>query len=179
MQLIPAILRGFQTISAIIVLGISVNLARGQNPRADDSSVPPATGYAAFCGGFGVLVALIGVASLFASFLEGVVMWALDGLSGVTMLASGIAYAVLLKDTSCGNYATTWDHRLLSGGCQQRDGTKYCNFDAHESKSRCVSAKADNAFMFISFVACVAIVGFSVLRRRGGGGGGKAGVNYA
>jgi hypothetical protein len=109
MQLISAILRGFQVrssslsllhqlttkrpqvIFAVIVLGISVDLARGQETALE--SVPAATGYAAFCGAFGTLAAFIGVASLFVSSLEGIVTWALDGLSSLTMLAAGIVRA--------------------------------------------------------------------------------------
>jgi hypothetical protein len=109
MQLISAILRGFQVrssslspryqlttkrpqvIFAVIVLGISVDLARGQETALE--SVPAATGYAAFCGAFGTLAAFIGVASLFVSSLEGIVTWAVDGLSSLTMLAAGIVRA--------------------------------------------------------------------------------------
>lgn len=104
MQLITGVLRGFQVstlsnsychrrnrltiqaIFAIVVLGISVNLARDQLI----DSPPPATSYAAFCGGFGTLAALVGIVTIFASSLEGIVTWALDGLSSLTMLASGI-----------------------------------------------------------------------------------------
>jgi hypothetical protein len=110
MQLIPAVLRGFQVrssfslcflsmapankeprlqvIFAVIVLGISVDLARGQHTSAQ--AVPTATGYAAFTGALGTLVAFVGVASLFVSSLEGIITWALDGLSAITMLAAGI-----------------------------------------------------------------------------------------
>lgn len=63
-----------------------MNLARGQ--RID--SPPPATSYAAFCGGFGVLAALVGIVAIFVSSLEGIATWALDGLSSLTMLAAGI-----------------------------------------------------------------------------------------
>ncbi|KAL2803255.1 marvel domain-containing protein [Aspergillus granulosus] len=173
MQLITAILRGFQAIFAIIVLGISVDLARGQHTSFQ--ALPTATGYAAFCGAFGTLVAFIGIASVFVSSLDGIITWALDGLSGVTMLASGIAYAVLLRDVSCSNWATAWENTLLSGGCTKFDGEELCYYGPDKLKSRCVSAKADTAFMFISFVTCLGIVGYSFLVK---GRGSKA-VSYA
>ncbi|KAL4745424.1 hypothetical protein BDW72DRAFT_58736 [Aspergillus terricola var. indicus] len=179
MQIIHVIFRIFQAISAIIVLGISVDLARGQDTRVQ--SVPPATGYAAFCGGFGTLVSLIGTISLFISSLEGLITLALDALSGVTMLASGIAYAVLLRHADCSNVyysEATWRNELLSGGCMKIGDSIGCQYGGRENegklKSRCISAKADTAFMFISFVACVGIVGYSFFAR----GKGK-GVSYA
>ncbi|KAL2832192.1 marvel domain-containing protein [Aspergillus pseudoustus] len=177
MQLVTAILRGFQAIFAIVVLGISVDLARGQETRVQ--SVPAATGYAAFCGGLGTLVALIGVASLFVSSLDGIITWALDGLSSLTMLAAGIAFAVLLRDANCSRAYTAERNSLLNGGCFKEDGDSYCRYtstsDSGKLKSRCVSAKADTAFMFISFVTCLAIVGYSFFMR----GRGAKGVSYA
>ncbi|KAL2825843.1 marvel domain-containing protein [Aspergillus cavernicola] len=167
MQLIPLILRAFQAIFAIIVLGLSIDLARGQETRIE--SVPAATGYAAFCGGFGVLVALIGITSLFVSSLEGIITWALDGLSALTMLAAGIAYAVILRNASCNDYWTTWDNPILSGGCADFGEGRVCNSDEGESKSRCTSAKADSAFMFISCVTCLGIVGWSFVKGGRGG----------
>ncbi|KAL3472593.1 membrane-associating domain-containing protein [Aspergillus californicus] len=160
-------------ISAIIVLGISVDLARGQDPSF--SALPAATGYAAFCGGLGVLVSLIGVASLFVSAIQDKVTWALDGLSAVTMLAAGIAYAVLLRNTNCSDEVTIWDNDIISGGCGDLGEYTICRYSDKKLKSRCVSAKADTAFMFISFVACVGVVGYSFFVRRGV----AKGVNYA
>ncbi|KAL3458731.1 marvel domain-containing protein [Aspergillus heterothallicus] len=173
MQLITAILRGFQVIFAVVVLGISVDLARGQHTSFQ--AVPAATGYAAFCGALGTLVAFTGVASLFVSSLDGVITWALDTLSGVTMLASGIAYAVLLRDVSCSDWTTALENALLSGGCTKFDGDDFCYYGPSKLKSRCVSARADTAFMFISFVTCLGIVGYSFFMR----GRGAKGVTYA
>ncbi|KAL5041875.1 hypothetical protein BDW71DRAFT_217364 [Aspergillus fruticulosus] len=177
MQIVSAILRVFQAISAIIVLGISTDLARGQ--KTSVQSVPAATGYAAFCGGFGTLAAVIGIISLFVSSLEGLITLALDALSGVMMLASGIAYAVLLRHTDCSNaYKATAGNELLSGGCEGSGDDMRCRYGGHENeaklKSRCISAKADTAFMLISFLACVGIVGYCFIAR----GRGK-GVSYA
>ncbi|CEL03841.1 hypothetical protein ASPCAL04981 [Aspergillus calidoustus] len=177
MQLISAILRGFQAIFAVIVLGISVDLARGQETALE--SVPAATGYAAFCGAFGTLAAFIGVASLFVSSLEGIVTWALDGLSSLTMLAAGIAFAVLLRDAPCSNPSVIEHNSLLNGGCMKHDGDLYCRYTARSGtgklKSRCVSAKADSAFMFITCVTCIGIVAYSFFVR----GRGAKGVSYA
>ncbi|KAJ0423211.1 marvel domain-containing protein [Aspergillus carlsbadensis] len=173
MQLIPAILRGFQVIFAVIVFGISVDLARGQHTSIE--AVPAATGYAAFTGALGTLVALVGVASLFVSSLEGIITWALDGLSAITMLAAGIAYAVLLRNATCSDILTIYDNSLLSGGCKEADGQRHCWATTSKIKSRCVSAKADSAFMFITFVTCLAVVAYGFFGR----GRGAKGVSYA
>ncbi|KAL4804631.1 marvel domain-containing protein [Aspergillus unguis] len=177
MQLVTPIFRGFQAIAAIIVLGISVDLARGQEKRIED--VPRATEYAAFCGGFGIVVALVGIASLFISSLEGIATLALDGISALAMLAGGITYAVMLRKADCGD-ADDYDtatNKLISGGCKgiTDDGRWVaCHYSGDKLKSRCISARADTAFMFISFVACVAIVGWGFVMRRG-----RGNVSYA
>ncbi|KAL2867763.1 MARVEL domain-containing protein [Aspergillus lucknowensis] len=176
MQLITSILRGLQAIFAIIVFGISVDLARSQH--TDFQPVPAATGYAAFCGGFGIVVALVGIASLFASSLEGIITWALDGLSALTMLAAGIAYTVLLRNTSCSNPLETARNSLVNGGCDDLGDDTFCWYGPEKWKSRCTSARADSAFMFISFVTCLGVVGYSFFVARGGRGGSK-GVSYA
>jgi hypothetical protein len=72
---------------SIIILGITVSLIKGQDYP---SAVPSQTSYAAFCGGWGILIALIGVAALFAEALQGIIIAGLDGLTALLMLAGGI-----------------------------------------------------------------------------------------
>jgi occludin/MAL family lipid-associated protein len=75
-----------QFLFAIIVLGLSITLAKGQVI----GSVPATTGYGSFTGGLGILAAIIGFAALSTDFLEGIISWAIDGLAGVAFLAGGI-----------------------------------------------------------------------------------------
>ncbi|KAL5340431.1 marvel domain-containing protein [Aspergillus crustosus] len=178
MQLIPVILRGLQAIFASIVLGICVNLARGQHTEWD--RVPAATSYAAFCGGFGALVAVVGFASIFRPSLDGIITWTLDGLSAVTMLAAGIAYVVLMRDTPCGDSYSVFVNPLLNCGCVRNKAEQLCACSIEEGKGRCISAKAGSAFMFISCATCLGIVGYSFcVRRRGVGGVAGERVTYA
>ncbi|PWY75241.1 hypothetical protein BO94DRAFT_524095 [Aspergillus sclerotioniger CBS 115572] len=163
--LIIAILRGFQFIFSIIVLGISISLAKGQRI----GSVPASTGYAAFTGGLGTLASLIGIAGVFIESLQTLITWAVDGLAGVAFVAGGITYAILLRGTSCSNILTIWDNTIISGGCRKVDKEKVCWSTPGEAKSRCTSAQADAAFMFLGFVVCVGVCGMGVLRRRKGG----------
>ncbi|KAL4914617.1 marvel domain-containing protein [Aspergillus aurantiobrunneus] len=163
MQLVAGILRAFQAMFAAIVLGISVHLARGQNTRVE--AVPTATGYAAFCGGFGVLVALIGITSISVTALERMITVALDALSALTMLASGIAYAVLIRNVSCSDVDDIMRSSLLTSDCGDVGDWRICLTTEDKLKSRCVSSKADSAFMFISFVTCLGVVGYSLFMR--------------
>ncbi|RHZ61800.1 uncharacterized protein CDV56_105533 [Aspergillus thermomutatus] len=162
MQIITPVIRAFQFLFAIVVLGLSVTLAKGQRY----GSVPAATGYAAFAGGAGILAALVGCAALFVNALDGIVSWTVDAVASLALLAGGIEFAVLLRGTSCSNIETTWDNVLLSGGCTTIDHQKTCMSSPSKLKSRCTSAKADAAFMFIDFVVCVAVLACSFLLSR-------------
>ena len=83
------ILRGFQFLFGIIVLGLSVTLIRGHHW----GSTPASLGFAAFVGGISILGAFIGLAATWASFLEGVIGLAVDGLIALINIAGGIVSA--------------------------------------------------------------------------------------
>ncbi|KAJ6115307.1 hypothetical protein N7486_001085 [Penicillium sp. IBT 16267x] len=169
MKLGTAIARGFQLIFSIVVLGLSITIARQQYY----GSVPSQTGYAAFTGALGVLVSLVGIAALFVDSLSGIIIWVLDGVAGVALLAAGIVYAVTLKGTDCSdpNNGTTWDNPLISGGCTGKGNDRLCHDGSWGSdewstvKSRCKRAEADCAFMFLAFIASVAVLIASFLSR--------------
>ncbi|KAJ5624786.1 hypothetical protein N7510_001095 [Penicillium lagena] len=158
MNLGSAIIRGFQLIFGIVVLGLSVTLAKNQVIYA----VPAATGYAAFTGGIGIVSALLGIASLFVESLEGLISWAVDGLAALALLAGGITYAVLLRGTNCSNPETLWQNTILGGGCTTYKGTFICAYDGNPGKleEQCRSATADTAFMFMTFIMCLAAAAF-------------------
>ncbi|KAI9923913.1 hypothetical protein ASPWEDRAFT_109092 [Aspergillus wentii DTO 134E9] len=170
MQLVTSILRAFQLLFAIIVLGLSVNLAKGQVR----GSAPAETGYAAFTGGFGIVAAFVGIVALFVDSLSGIISGALDAVASIAFLAGGIAYAVVLKGTSCDKLRSIWDNKILSQGCYEEDDFKICNAGVDKVKSRCHSAKADTAFMFLNFFVCVAVCGWVLFKRRG-----STGASYA
>ncbi|KAJ5652748.1 hypothetical protein N7507_010174 [Penicillium longicatenatum] len=170
MKLGTSIARGFQLIFSVIVLGLSITLARQQYY----GSVPSQTGYAAFAGALGVLVSIVGVVALFVDSLSGVIIWVLDGVAGVALLAAGIVYAVTLKGADCSSpdNGTTWDNPLISGGCTGKGDDKLCHDGSWGSsdkwstiKSRCKRAEADCAFMFLAFIASVAVLIASFLSR--------------
>lgn len=73
-----------------------------------------------------------------------------------------------LKGVDCNNTSTngpTWDNHLISGGCYEDKGYKWCA-DKGAVHSRCVRAEADAAFMFLSFLACIGVLIVSFLTRR-------------
>ncbi|EAW15040.1 MARVEL domain-containing protein [Aspergillus clavatus NRRL 1] len=162
MQIVTAVVRAFQFLFAIVVLGLSVTLAKGQRY----GTAPAATGYAAFTGGLGIVAALVGCAAFFVDALNGIVTWVLDGLASLALLAGGITFAILLRGTSCSKIETTWDNVILSGGCTTIDNQKTCMSSPSRLKSRCTSAKADAAFMFIDFVVCIAVIACSFFLSR-------------
>lgn len=159
-----------QLLFSIVVLGLSISLAKGQG----FGKVPPETGYAAFTGGLGIVAGLLGIISLFVENLDGVITWLVDGVASVALLAGGIVrfpftnicsstytpqiYAVGLKHTNCNNWLTLAANKLLSGGCyNDNDGDKMCWWAGNKSElhDRCVSAQADTAFMLLGFIACL------------------------
>ncbi|KAJ5715384.1 uncharacterized protein N7483_012565 [Penicillium malachiteum] len=91
MRLFTGIARAFQLLSTIVVLGLSVSLARAQG----HGSVPAQTGYAALAGALGVLVSLVGIAALFVENLSGIIAWALDAFASVALLVGGILHTVV------------------------------------------------------------------------------------
>jgi hypothetical protein len=84
--LINWILRAFQALFGIVILGLSVTLIRGHHW----GNLPNTLGYAVFVGGVTILAALVGVAATWVSFLEGIVGVAIDGLVALLNIAGGI-----------------------------------------------------------------------------------------
>jgi hypothetical protein len=85
-QLLNFVVRGFQALFGIVVLGISVSLIRGHHW----GSLPASLGFSAFVGGVTILGAAIGVAGLFFSFLDGMIGIIVDAVVAVINAAGGI-----------------------------------------------------------------------------------------
>ena len=87
--LLNFVVRGFQALFGIVVLGISVSLIRGHHW----GGLPASLGFSAFVGGVTILGAVIGVAGLFFSFLDGMIGLIVDGAVAVINAAGGIVSA--------------------------------------------------------------------------------------
>lgn len=182
MQIVAAILRFVQIVFAAIVLGLSVTLAKGQAPSDfkkqfpnagyDLPGVPATTAYSSFVGGFGMLVALIGFASLFVELLQGIIMLVLDGLASIIFLAGGLAVAIGLRGVSCSTsdsgQLSMYQNSLVNTGChgevphlQCWVNYQYFNNDSgavDHLKGRCQMDEADSAFMFLGFIICLGLL---------------------
>jgi hypothetical protein len=85
-MLASLITRALQLICAIVVLALSIRAAKWQMY----GSVPATTAFAAFTGGFAVLISLVGVVSIWISAIPALIMSMADGLASLLLLAGGI-----------------------------------------------------------------------------------------
>jgi hypothetical protein len=85
-MLASLITRALQLLCAIVVLALSIRAAKWQRYE----SVPATTAYAAFAGGFAVLISLVGIASIWISEIPALIMSMVDALASVLLLAGGI-----------------------------------------------------------------------------------------
>ncbi|MCJ1364902.1 hypothetical protein MMC16_004019 [Acarospora aff. strigata] len=161
MMIVPLILRAIQLIFGAIVLGLSVTLIKGQVY----GSAPSQTNFSAFAGGWGILIALVGIAATtFFGALEGIAMLALDALALLCYLAAGIAMAVTLRAHRCTYLPWTSSNRIINGGLFQNKYSSRVNL-----QGRCHRAQADTAFLFFAFAAFVGTAVLSAMagRRKG------------
>lgn len=82
---------------AIVVLGLSVDLVKGQ--KIGDA--PTTTKYSTFTGGFGLAVAVLGLVSVFIDTIPTLVVMAADTLSGVLLLGGGIVSLSMIVPRTC------------------------------------------------------------------------------
>jgi hypothetical protein len=80
------VLRGFQALFGIVVLGISVTLIRGIHW----GNIPISIGFAAFVGGFSVLMAVVSALLSWKDVLQGRIAAAIDAFVALLNLAGGI-----------------------------------------------------------------------------------------
>jgi hypothetical protein len=166
------VVRGFQALFGIVVLGISVSLIRGHHWGA----LPASLGFAAFVGGVTILGAAIGVAGLFMSFLDGKIGLIIDAVVAIINAAGGIVsircsldlefdqcklleraltwtqlLALKLRGVSCTeatieNAAKFASNTIINGGCRKKDDCWYFyeENDPETMVARCRSVQADD-----------------------------------
>ncbi|KAK3307694.1 marvel domain-containing protein [Chaetomium strumarium] len=176
---IPLGLRTIQFLIAVTILGLAAAMIRAQVL----GSAPTTVRYSTFTGGFGILVGLVGIASLFASFIPDLVPLVLDGLAGLLFLAGGIAWAVGLRGVqSCKDPYRMLQNSLLNWGTiGSGDDTRYGVVRPGDDdkawynrlRGNCQRAQADEVLQFISVAFALGLVGLGYLQmRRGRGAGG-------
>lgn len=155
-MIVSGIIRGVQILFAAVVLGLSIHLIKGQRT----GNAPAITNYSAFTGGFGLIVAVVGIAALFVDALSGFIIMGVDALCALFYLAGGVvsytisflfpllaqsltltlvqAVAVHLRGVSCGsstvpNGLLLEDKAMLNGGCVTFDGRDMCGYVSSDS----------------------------------------------
>lgn len=84
-------------IASAVVLGLSVTLENHQKY----GSPPAETSFASFTGGFGIVVAAIGVASMFIDAIPTLVPLVVEGLAALFFLAGGIVSHLFFSCSGC------------------------------------------------------------------------------
>jgi len=162
-------LRIFQIISAVIVLGLSVSLLQGQNPRL--SNAPIITTYNIFLGGWGLFTALIGLLAVciipLQNLVGGFFVISLDGFSAFLYLCGAIAMAVRLGLGNCGDVSFTEFNDIINGGYAFDEKGNFLVSSNVPFEARCQKAKATTAFLFFGMAAFLGSIGITLLLRRG------------
>lgn len=164
------VVRGFQALFGIVVLGISVSLIRGHHW----GSLPASLGFSAFVGGVTILGAALGVAALFLTFLDGMVGLIIDALVALINAAGGIVLAIKISGVDCNgdidyhSAAKIVFNDIFNGGCRRDDQCWYWFTDPEVMVSRCRSTQADCVFMFLAVLVLAVSAMLAFLRMKKG-----------
>ncbi|PQE22296.1 non-classical export protein [Rutstroemia sp. NJR-2017a WRK4] len=167
-MIVTLALRGLQVIFAGVVLALSAILIKDFGPGHSWSL----TSYGAFCGGASILIALGGVAACFVDSLQGIIMFALDGIAAFFLLAGGIAYAATIKVGNCNNLVYLSQHENPFSFSADK------TFDVSQSKlakavldditTRCRETQASTAFLWFLAACFVGTFVMSLMGRKRG-----------
>ncbi|KAH3948971.1 hypothetical protein HBI70_124660 [Parastagonospora nodorum] len=175
--------RAFQLLFGIVILGLSVTLIRGHHWGA----LPATLGYAAFLGGVTIIAALIGIAAVWITFLEGIVGMAIDVFAALLNIAGGIALAIKMRGVTCNIKDNDFDdiengfkavyNELFNGGCMKFQKVTSCwvmsqPWSASKMENaiegHCRESSADMVFMFLVAALFLVTAGLAFLRKRKG-----------
>ncbi|KAF2230902.1 hypothetical protein EV356DRAFT_535986 [Viridothelium virens] len=153
--------RFFQILFAIVVLGLSVTMAKWQR----FGSPPATTEYGAFSGGFAFLVGLLGIVAVFLDAIPAIIVAGADALAAILTLAAGIAYVVTTRGVSCDSLDDTSTNSLINGGSVNvKDSRPIAGYDTQDQLTgRCKKVEADYVFMFLTFALSAILVGLGLL----------------
>ncbi|KAK2032857.1 hypothetical protein LX32DRAFT_635934 [Colletotrichum zoysiae] len=172
--LISLFMWSLQGIMAIAVLGLSVDLVKGQLL----GDAPTTTKYGTFTGGFGLAVAILGLAATFIDAIPALVVMAADALSGLLLLGGGIAFAIGLRGVTCTTerLEAIRENELINGGSVKYKEEKALHEDMTTARlfANCKKATADQALQFVTvgFVITTIFLVFLVWKNGRGSKGG-------
>jgi len=181
--------RGLQMVFSAAILGVSVQLAKGQLL----GHIPTTTGYAAFLGGLGLIAGAYGLVNVFIPLFEGtpILNIAIDGFVTLLFLAGGIVVAIAIKGGKCGlqDIEFLLKNKLINCGAtfETVQGTEFsaglCGYNPKLStndlglaeikalRNRCDEFTADYGLMFaVAILSILAIVMGLAWRKKGRGG---------
>jgi hypothetical protein len=84
--IVDYVLRGFQALFGIVVLGLSVTLIQGIHW----GNIPISLGFVAFVGGFSVLMAVVSALMYWRDVLQGKIAVAIDAFVALLNVVGGI-----------------------------------------------------------------------------------------
>ncbi|KAF2270814.1 hypothetical protein CC78DRAFT_527811 [Lojkania enalia] len=162
-------LRGFQVLFAIVVLGVTATLLKGQVYGA-----PPATlSFTAFAGAVSLIGAFVGIAGNWMEMLRGIIIFAVDGVLTLINLAAGLLIAIKLKGPNCSDKSVENRYKLieidlLNEGTYKENGDTYYgvydNDNIDDLNQRCTQNQADSAFLFLTAIVLIASILITWLR---------------
>ncbi|KAF4897055.1 hypothetical protein CGCF415_v011343 [Colletotrichum fructicola] len=173
---------GIQAIMAIVVLALSIELTKPLPPTNGSAETeidaPTTTKYSAFCGGFGLAVAILGIIATFFDAIPAIIVMGADAVSGILLLAGGIAFAIGLRGVDCGASTGTSPLELVNNDIINRgmillNNKKTTYAELWQLQANCKKATADQAMQFVTcgFVLATIALVFLVWRRNRVGGG--------
>ncbi|KAG9235510.1 marvel domain-containing protein [Amylocarpus encephaloides] len=184
-MIVTLAVRVLQVLFSIVVLALSVVLIKGWGPETGGHEKPTEEalkGYGAFCGGAGILIAVVGVVACFIEKLQGIVILALDAVASFFLLAGGIAYAAKVGVGNCGDITkdSTIDS-YMGKHLNMFRSSKYKDYDGNAEQrfqkslddigSRCRIFQAETAFLWFMSVCFVVTLALTFLSRSGKRGG--------
>jgi hypothetical protein len=148
-------------LSAAVILGLSVTLARTQVY----GSVPATTNYAIFSGAFGLLASLVGLGAFISASLAGIVTWIFQGLATLFLLIGGILFSIKLRGVKCGSFGSSGSNNLINCGSIIINGQYYTGCEQSKVQSRCHIAVADDVFLFLGCFVSLATIYLTIFGR--------------
>ncbi|KAF2823472.1 hypothetical protein CC86DRAFT_409383 [Ophiobolus disseminans] len=181
-----SVLRGFQILLSIIVLGLSVTLFKNYNtqpPIPDLSKAPMILPLGAAIGSLSLIAAVFCLAIAWTNFLREYIEMLVDVVIVVVNVVGGMILALKLRGLKCGDNSdenrlgTSFDYPyngglansdLLNGGCARFGSVWYCANTTPERLNllnlRCKQSQADSAFMFLTAVVLFGTLTLTYLR---------------
>lgn len=163
-------LTSHQLILGATVVGLSAVLVKQQVI----GGAPVTLRYSVFTGAWTMVIAVIGLVLLFIHKIPPLVTMVLDALTGLFLVAGGIAWAIGLRGVKCDSaYGEKMLSKpLLNEGCTTIEGRNTCGIAGRENPldaliGRCKTGMADEIIQFVGFAICVILVilGFFIMRR--------------